>query len=84
MTMQLMIFRNGPVFGKVNSVNPLDIRQYLYCLTPKPEVLADPKFMKGITNLGKMDIVWKTNMAERGRLQTSALQRVVRNNMATV
>ncbi|ELU05219.1 hypothetical protein CAPTEDRAFT_211630 [Capitella teleta] len=68
---------NRPVFGKVNCVSPLDVRQYLYCLTPKPEVLADPKFMKGVTNIGKLDIVWKTNMAEKGRLQTSALQRVL-------
>ena len=68
---------DAPVFGRVNSMNPLDVRQYLYCLTPKPEVIADPKFMKGVTHIGKLDIVWKTNMAEKGRLQTSSLQRVV-------
>ena len=60
-----------------NYMNPLDVRQYLYCLTPRPEICADPRTMKGVTNIGKLDIVWKTNMGEKGRLQTSALQRVV-------
>ena len=58
-------------------MNPLDIQQYLYCLTPVPNVLNDPKVLKGVTNIGKLDIVWKTNMGEKGRLQTSPLQRVV-------
>ena len=65
------------VFGKVNYLNPLDMRQYLYCLTPKPDVAEDTKLLKGVTSIGKLDIVWKTNMGEKGRLQTSSLQRVV-------
>ena len=65
------------VFGKVNYLNPMDIRQYLYCLMPKPEVIKTNKVMKGVTDIGKIDIVWKTNLGERGRLQTSQLQRVV-------
>lgn len=64
------------VFGKVNYLNAMDTRQYLYCLTPKPEVIKELKVLKGVTNIGKLDIVWKTNMGERGRLQTSQLQRV--------
>lgn len=64
------------VFGKVNYLNSMDTRQYLYCLTPKPEVLKELKVLRGVTNIGKLDIVWKTNMGERGRLQTSQLQRV--------
>ncbi|XP_052686089.1 trafficking protein particle complex subunit 13-like [Crassostrea angulata] len=64
------------VFGKVNYLNPMDIRQYLYCLVPKPEVIKQNKVMKGVTDIGKIDIVWKTNLGERGRLQTSQLQRV--------
>ncbi|KAK2191897.1 hypothetical protein NP493_43g05045 [Ridgeia piscesae] len=67
---------SGSVFGLANYMNPLDVRQYLYCLTPRPEICADPRTMKGVTNIGKLDIVWKTNMGEKGRLQTSALQRV--------
>ncbi len=58
-------------------MNPLDVQQFLYCLTPVPNVLDDPKVLKGVTNIGKLDIVWKTNMGEKGRLQTSPLQRVV-------
>ncbi|KAK3089805.1 hypothetical protein FSP39_006667 [Pinctada imbricata] len=64
------------VFGKVNYLNPMDTRQYLYCLTPKPEAVHEIKVLKGVTNIGKLDIVWKTNIGERGRLQTSQLQRV--------
>ncbi|XP_069127207.1 trafficking protein particle complex subunit 13-like isoform X1 [Argopecten irradians] len=64
------------VFGKVNYLNPMDTRQYLYCLSPKQDGTRDSKILKGVTNIGKLDIVWKTNMGERGRLQTSQLQRV--------
>uniref|UniRef100_A0A2K6EIB9 Trafficking protein particle complex subunit 13 n=1 Tax=Propithecus coquereli TaxID=379532 RepID=A0A2K6EIB9_PROCO len=32
--------------------------------------------IKGVTVIGKLDIVWKTNLNERGRLQTSQLQRM--------
>jgi hypothetical protein len=55
----------------------MDTRQYLYCLTPKPELYGESKIIKGVTNIGKLDIVWKTSMGEKGRLQTSPLQRVV-------
>ena len=68
------------MFGKVNYMPPLDVRQYLYCLTPKPDMYNDVRLLKGVTNIGKMDIVWKTNMGEKGRLQTSPLQRVVRKS----
>jgi hypothetical protein len=33
--------------------------------------------MHNITNIGKLDIVWRSNLGERGRLQTSQLQRMV-------
>lgn len=56
-------------------MNHLDTRQYLYCLTPKKDVLRD-NALRGVTNIGKLDIVWKTNMGEKGRLQTSHLQRM--------
>ena len=65
------------MFGKVDYLNPMDTRQYLYCLSPKPELYQDTKVLKGVTNIGKLDIVWKTNLGEKGRLQTSQLQRVV-------
>lgn len=58
-------------------LNSMDTRQYLYCLTPKPELYEENKVLKGVTNIGKLDIVWKTNLGEKGRLQTSQLLRVV-------
>ena len=30
-----------------------------------------------VTNIGKLDMEWRTSMGERGRLQTSALIRIV-------
>lgn len=65
------------MFGEVNCLNPLDSRQYLFCLTPKPESQQNVKFFKGITSIGKLDIVWRTSMGEKGRLQTSQLERMV-------
>ena len=73
----LVFYSSGQVFGKVDYLNPMDTRQYLYCLSPKPELYKDTKVLKGVTNIGKLDIVWKTNLGEKGRLQTSQLQRVV-------
>ncbi|KAF9430668.1 hypothetical protein BGZ94_005098 [Podila epigama] len=60
------------VFGEHNYFAPNDIRQYLYVLTPKPgkEVLA-----KSTNILGKMDILWRSQFGETGRLQTSQLTR---------
>ncbi|WAR23492.1 TPC13-like protein [Mya arenaria] len=67
---------NGNVFGPVDYLNAMDTRQYLYCLTPRPELYEENKVLKGVTNIGKLDIVWKTNLGEKGRLQTSQLLRV--------
>ncbi|ESO89020.1 hypothetical protein LOTGIDRAFT_106290 [Lottia gigantea] len=64
------------VFCRINYLSPTDTRQYLYCLKPKPELHSEMKQKKGLNNIGKLDIVWKTNMGEKGRLQTSQLQRV--------
>ncbi|ODM93596.1 Trafficking protein particle complex subunit 13 [Orchesella cincta] len=43
--------------------------QFLYRLTPRSEQA------RLSTNIGKLDIVWRSSMGERGRLQTSQLQR---------
>lgn len=58
-------------------MQPMDTRQYLYCLKPKKEFAEKAGIIKGVTVIGKLDIVWKTNLGERGRLQTSQLQRMV-------
>lgn len=70
-------FCSESTFGKMSYLQPLDTRQYLYCLKPKPEFAEKAGVIKGVTVIGKLDIVWKTNLGERGRLQTSQLQRMV-------
>ncbi|XP_033117078.1 trafficking protein particle complex subunit 13-like isoform X2 [Anneissia japonica] len=67
---------NETTFGKLNYLNPMDVRQYLYCLTAKQHPGALKVILKGVSNIGKLDIVWRTNLGERGRLQTSQLERV--------
>ncbi|XP_050699309.1 trafficking protein particle complex subunit 13-like [Eriocheir sinensis] len=67
---------NTLVFGRMNVVNPHDTRQYLYCLKPRPEARSNPAALRQATSIGKLDIVWRTNMGDRGRLQTSQLQRM--------
>ena len=68
------------VFGKYNYLQPQDSRQYLFCLTPRNDLKANYKQLKGATNIGKLDIIWRTNMGDRGRLQTSQLQRMAPNH----
>ncbi|XP_071206886.1 trafficking protein particle complex subunit 13 isoform X3 [Salvelinus alpinus] len=63
-------------FGKMSYLQPMDTRQYLYCLKPKSEFAEKAGVIKGVTVIGKLDIVWKTNLGEKGRLQTSQLQRM--------
>eukprot|EP00794_Sanderia_malayensis_P007981 gene7981-8838_t len=55
-------------------LNSMDTRQYLYQLTPKVEHLKEIE-TKNVVSVGKLDIVWRTNFGECGRLQTSQLQR---------
>lgn len=64
------------VFSSINKLYPQNSCQFLYCIKPVPSLAADLKAMKLATNIGKLDIVWRSsNFAERGRLQTSQLQR---------
>jgi len=71
---------NRHVFGKYNYLQPQDSRQYLFCLTPRSDIKSNFKQLKGATNIGKLDIIWRTNMGDRGRLQTSQLQRLAPNH----
>ncbi|XP_078038449.1 trafficking protein particle complex subunit 13 [Augochlora pura] len=64
------------IYGSVNILDTDCSRQYLYCLKPQSTLLKDPKMMHNATNIGKLDIVWRSNLGERGRLQTSQLQRM--------
>lgn len=68
---------NESVFGKVNVLQPQASRQFLYCLAPQQSLTNDVRLLSGATNIGKLDMVWRSNLGERGRLQTSQLQRMV-------
>ncbi|CAG8496147.1 5446_t:CDS:2 [Ambispora gerdemannii] len=61
------------IFGVENYLNPQDIRQYLYMLIPKPGI--EERLTRTTNALGKLDIVWRANSGETGRLQTSQLTR---------
>ncbi|TPX32727.1 hypothetical protein SmJEL517_g04198 [Synchytrium microbalum] len=63
-----MVFQDAPY------LNPQDTRQYLYMLTPK--TTNDP-LARTTSTLGKLDIMWRTQMGQIGRLQTSQLSRKV-------
>eukprot|EP00051_Salpingoeca_urceolata_P029328 m.489572 g.489572 ORF g.489572 m.489572 type:complete len:419 (+) comp26900_c0_seq1:171-1427(+) len=60
-------------FGSSTYLNSQDTRQYLFKLTPK--VAGGDAATRSATTIGRLDIVWKTNMGELGRLQTSDLPR---------
>ncbi|XP_066997089.2 trafficking protein particle complex subunit 13 [Anabrus simplex] len=64
------------VFGSVNMLQPKGSRQFLYCLSPELSLASDLRLLGGATNIGKLDIVWRSNLGERGHLQTSQLQRM--------
>ena len=51
--------------------------QFLYRLTPKVGNA------RSATNIGKLDIVWRTAFGDKGRLQTSQLQRQVYSDCFT-
>ncbi|CAG9860370.1 unnamed protein product [Phyllotreta striolata] len=64
------------IFGATAVLQPQTICQFLYCLVPNEKLASDLKSLSGATNIGKLDIVWRSNLGERGRLQTSQLQRM--------
>ncbi|CAH1953793.1 unnamed protein product [Acanthoscelides obtectus] len=69
--------KNGKsIFGKTTILQPQAVCQFLYCLVPNEKLSSDLKLLSGATNIGKLDIVWRSNLGEKGRLQTSQLQRM--------
>ncbi|CAH1110497.1 unnamed protein product [Psylliodes chrysocephalus] len=68
--------KGNSIFGKLTILQPQAICQFLYCLIPNEKLASDLKSLSGATNIGKLDIVWRSNLGERGRLQTSQLQRM--------
>ncbi|CAH0382909.1 unnamed protein product [Bemisia tabaci] len=76
--LNLNLLENGDsVFGHINMMPVQTTRQFLYCLLPQPALLADQKLLNGATNIGKLDIVWRSNLGEKGRLQVCQLDRQV-------
>ncbi|CRK89262.1 CLUMA_CG003021, isoform A [Clunio marinus] len=64
------------IFSSIGRLQPQNSCQFLYCIKPIPSIASDLKVLKLANNIGKVDIVWRSsNFAERGRLQTSQLQR---------
>lgn len=61
-----------PEIGKL--LKPKDVRQFLFCLSPID--VNNTLGYKDLTSIGKLDMSWRTSMGEKGRLQTSALQRI--------
>ncbi|CAD6195309.1 unnamed protein product [Caenorhabditis auriculariae] len=57
-----------------SALRPKDIRQFLFCLSPVDA--QNTLGYKDLTSIGKLDMSWRTSMGERGRLQTSPLQRI--------
>lgn len=63
------------VFKSKNMLQPQNACQFLYCIKPVPELVGKVKQLKLEKNIGKLDILWRSNLGERGRLQTSQLER---------
>jgi len=41
-----LLSRGGNVFGSVDYLNAMDTRQYLYCLSPRPELYEENTVLK--------------------------------------
>lgn len=68
------------VFGEQNLLQPQNSCQFLYCIKPLPELEGNFKALQLETGIGKLDIAWRSNLGERGHLQTSQLQKSVIEN----
>ncbi|KAG6854988.1 hypothetical protein C0991_009811 [Blastosporella zonata] len=66
-----------PLFSGAQALmQPQDIRQYIYILTPKSTSLTPTVLSPGtIVPLGRLDIFWRSSFGEPGRLLTSMLSR---------
>ncbi|XP_028403877.1 trafficking protein particle complex subunit 13-like [Dendronephthya gigantea] len=61
--------------GKSFCLNPNDTHQYLYRIKTKFSPTMQEKVKAPSSAVGKLDIVWRSAMGEKGRLQTSQLQK---------
>jgi len=61
--------------GDLVYLKPGDVRQYLYRLEPKqPQA-------KSTTTIGKLDIIWKSNLGETGKMHSMPIERKLPNQM---
>ncbi|XP_068158439.1 probable trafficking protein particle complex subunit 13 homolog [Drosophila tropicalis] len=63
------------VLTSKHMLQPNNSCQFLYCIKPKSTIARCSKVLRQFTNVGKLDIVWRSSLGERGKLQTSQLQR---------
>ncbi|XP_012905966.1 trafficking protein particle complex subunit 13-like [Mustela nigripes] len=62
-------------FGTRTFLQSMEERQYLYYLKLKQEFSEKAGIIKGLTEMGKLDIIWKRNLGEMAMLQTIQLER---------
>jgi hypothetical protein len=60
-----------PAFGHLAFLKAGDTQQYMFRLRGK----VSPAQLRQVGTLGRMDVVWRTAMGERGRLQSNTVQR---------
>lgn len=65
---------NKSVFGDLDLLDVKETRQYMYKLSLDETVEKNPS---RINNLGKLDILWRSNMGTKGQIQSSPLVRQV-------
>ncbi|KAM9577776.1 trafficking protein particle complex subunit 13-like [Trichechus inunguis] len=67
-------------FGTRTFLQSMEGRQYLYHLQLKQEFPEKASTIRGLTEMGKLDIVWKRNLGEMALLQTIQLERQAPGN----
>lgn len=65
---------NQSVFGELDILDVKETRQYMYRLCLDKTVEKNPS---KTNNLGKLDILWRSNMGTKGQIQSSPLLRQV-------
>lgn len=65
---------NKSVFGDLDILDVKETRQYMYRLSLEQ---AAEKQNSRTNNLGKLDILWRSNMGTKGQIQSSPLVRQV-------
>ncbi|XP_075151746.1 putative trafficking protein particle complex subunit 13 homolog [Haematobia irritans] len=63
-----MLLNGESVFTSKNLLQPNNSSQFLYCIKPKTEIAKAIKALRAANNVGKLDIVWRSNLGEKGRL----------------